>query len=125
MRTRRLLIACLTLVLALALGSTALAGSTKKKPKLVGTVTAISGSKNVKIRTTPRSPAVKAKVGTKIPLGATVIVGKGAKATPRLTRPATVPKTRDLVYVRSAPGTKHTSTLTRDAKGILVTIVPS
>lgn len=29
------------------------------------------------------------------------------------------------VYVRSAPGTKHTSTLTRDAKGILVKIAPS
>jgi hypothetical protein len=125
MRTRRLLIACLTLVLALALGSTAMAGSAKKKPKLVGTVTAISGSKNVKVRKTPRSAAVKAKVGTKIPLGATVIVGKGAKATLRLKRPATVPKTRDLVYVRSAPGTKHTSTLTRDAKGILVKIAPS
>lgn len=124
MRTRRLLIACLTLVLALALGSTAMAGSAKK-PKLVGTVTAISGSKNVKIRKTPRSAAVKAKVGTKIPLGATVIVGKGAKATLRLKRPASVPKTRDLVYVRSAPGTKHTSTLTRDAKGILVKIAPS
>jgi hypothetical protein len=124
MRTRRIVIACLALVLALALGSTALAGSARK-PKLVGTVTAISGAKNVKIRLTPTSKAVKAKVGTRIRLGATVIMGKGAKATLRLKRPASVPKTRDLVYVRSAPGTKHTSTLTRDAKGVLVKIAPS
>ena len=31
----------------------------------------------------------------------------------------------DLVYVKSARGTKQTSTLTRDAKGILVKIAPS
>jgi hypothetical protein len=124
MLTRRLLIACLTLVLALALGSNALAGSAKKL-KLVGTVTAVSGTKNVKIRLTPTSKAVKARVGTRIRLGATVIMGKGATATLRLKRPASVPKTRDLVYVKSARGTKHTSTLTRDAKGILVKIAPS
>ena len=104
--------------------SSALAGSAKR-PKRVGTVAALSGTKNVKIRATPTSKAVKAKVGTKIPLGATILLGKGAKATLRLKRPANVPKTRDLVYLKSAPGTKHTSTVTRDAKGILVTIVPS
>jgi hypothetical protein len=124
MRTRRLLIACLALVLALALGSTALAGGAKK-PELVGTVTAVSGTKNVKIRATPTSTAVKAKAGTKIRLGATIIMGKGAKVTLRLKRPATVLKTRDLVYIKSARGTKHTSTLTRDANGILVKIAPS
>jgi hypothetical protein len=52
-------------------------------------------------------------------------MGKGATATLRLKRPASVPKTRDLVYIKSARGTKHTSTLTRDAKGILVKIAPS
>ena len=124
MRTRGLLVGCLTLVVALALGSSALAGSATK-PTRVGAVAAISGTKNVKIRATPTSKAVKAKVGTKIPLGATIIMGKGARATLRLKRPAKVPKTRDLVYVKSAPGTKHTSTLTRDAKGILVKIEPS
>lgn len=124
MRTRHLLIACLALVLALALGPTALAGSAKK-PTVVGTVTAISGTKNVKIKATPKSKAVKAKVGTKLRLGATVILGKGAKATLRLRRPAGVPKSRDLVYVKSASGAKHTSTVTRDAKGILVKIAPS
>ena len=56
---------------------------------------------------------------------ATVIMGKGATATLRLKRPASVSRTRDLVYVKSARGTKHTSTLTRDAKGILVKIAPS
>lgn len=122
MRTHRLLIAGLTIVLALALGSMALAGSAQK-PKLVGSATAVSGS--VKIRATPTSKAVKAKAGTKLRLGATVILGKGAKATLRLKRPAGVPKSRELVYVRSAPGAKHTSTLTRDAKGILVKIAPS
>jgi hypothetical protein len=124
MRALRLSIACLTLVLALAFGSTALAGSAKK-PKLVGTVTAISGTKNVKIRATPTSKAVTAKAGTRIRLGATIIMGEGAKAPCASKRPASVPKTRDLVYVTSARGTKHTSTLTRDAKGILVKIAPS
>jgi hypothetical protein len=47
------------------------------------------------------------------------------ESSPEPLGPASVPKTRDLVYVRSAPGTKHTSTLTRDAKGILVKIAPS
>jgi hypothetical protein len=124
MRALRLSIACVTLVLALALGSTALAGSARK-PKLVGTVTAVSGTKNVKIRAAPTSTAVKAKAGTKIRLGATIIMGKGAKVTLRLKRPASVPKSRNLVYVKSARGAKHTSTLTRDAKGILVNIAPS
>ena len=96
-----------------------------KKPKLVRTVTAISGTKNVKIRLTPTSKAVKARVGTRIRLGATVIKGKGATPTLRLKRPASVPRTRDLVYVKSARGTKHTSTLTRNAKGILVKIAQS
>jgi hypothetical protein len=52
-------------------------------------------------------------------------MGKGAKVTLRLKRPARVPKARNLVYIRSARGRKHTSTLTRDAKGILVKIAPS
>jgi hypothetical protein len=125
MRTRHVLIACLALVLAVPLGTTALAGSTKPKPNVVGTVTAIGGTKNVKIRATPTSKAVKAKGGTKLRLGATVIMGKGAKATLRLKRPKTVPKSRALVYVRSARGTTHTSTVTRAAKGILVKIAPS
>lgn len=124
MRTRGLLIGCLALALALAFGSSAVAGSAKQ-PIRVGAVAAIGGTKNVKIRATPTSKAVKAKVGTKIPLGATIVMGKGAKATLRLKRPASVAKTRDLVYVKSAPGTKHTSTVTRDAKGILVKIEPS
>ena len=124
MLTCRMPIACLALVLVLALGSTALAGGAKK-PMLVGTVTVVSGTKNVKIRATPTSKAVEAKVGAKIRLGATIVMGKGAKAALRLKRPAVVPRTRDLVYVRSAPGTKHTSTLTRDAKGILVEVAPS
>ncbi|HZO36599.1 MAG TPA: hypothetical protein VFB41_06945 [Solirubrobacteraceae bacterium] len=123
MRTRHALLACLAVVFALALGSVALAGSTK--PKLVGSVTAISGTKSVKIRATTTSTAVTVKVGAKLQLGATIVMGKGARATLRLKRPASVPKSRVLVYVKSAPGTKHTSTLTRDAKGILVTIAPS
>jgi hypothetical protein len=124
MRTNRILVACLSLALALALVPPALAGSAAKR-KVVGKVTAIGGSKNVKIRATPKGPARAVKVGTKLTLGATIVMGKGARVTLRLKRPASVPKTRDLVYVKSTPGTKHTSTLTRDAKGILVKIAPS
>jgi FtsP/CotA-like multicopper oxidase with cupredoxin domain len=123
MRTNRILVACLSLALALALVPPALAGSAKRK--VVGKVTAIGGSKNVKIRATPKGPGRAVKVGTKLTLGATIVMGKGARVTLRLKRPASVPKTRDLVYVKSARGTKHTSTLTRDAKGILVKIAPS
>jgi hypothetical protein len=123
MRTNRILVACLSLVLALALVAPALAGSAKRK--VVGKVTAIGGSKNIKIRATPKGPGRAVKVGTKLTLGATIVMGKGARVTLRLKRPANVPKTRDLVYVKSTPGTKHTSTLTRDAKGILVKIAPS
>jgi hypothetical protein len=123
MRANRILVACLSLALALALVPPALAGSAKRK--VVGKVAAIGGSKNVKIRATPKGPARAVKVGTKLTLGATIVMGKGARVTLRLKRPASVPKTRDLVYVKSARGTKHTSTLTRDAKGILVKIAPS
>jgi hypothetical protein len=69
MRTNRILVACLSLVLALALVAPALAGSAKRK--VVGKVTAIGGSKNIKIRATPKGPGRAVKVGTKLTLGAT------------------------------------------------------
>jgi hypothetical protein len=68
MRTNRILVACLSL--ALALVPPALAGSAAKR-KVVGKVTAIGGSKNVKIRATPKGPGRAVKVGTKLTLGAT------------------------------------------------------
>ena len=71
-----------------------------------------------------QGPPQKLKAGTKLKLGATIVMGLGAAATLRLARPKGVAKTRDLIYVTSAKGTKHTTTLTRKGKRIIVTIVP-
>lgn len=122
-RVPHLLLVCLALAVASAAGSTAVAG--KATPTYVGSVTAVGGTKNVKMRATAASPAVTVKAGTRIQLGATIIMGKGAKATLRLTRPSSVPKTRTLAFVRSAPGATHTSTVMKNAKGVVtVRIAP-
>lgn len=125
MRTSRLLVLLLALMLALGAGSAAPAGDAKAKPKVVGGITAIGGTKNVKIRPLGATKAVRARAGTRIPRGATIVMGKGATATLRLKRPAGLPQSAVLVSVRSAAGAKHTSTVTRGARGILVRIAPS
>lgn len=115
----------LALMLALGAGSAAPAGDAKAKPKVVGGITAIGGTKNVKVRPPGTAKAVRARAGTRISLGATIVMGRGATATLRLKRPAGVPRSAVLVSVRSVAGAKHTSTVTRDARGILVRIAPS
>ncbi len=74
---------------------------------------------------TPKARAHRLRRGEKLRLGTTIVMGRGARATLRLTRPKGVAGTRDLVFVRSAKGTRHTTTLKRKGKRIIVTIVPS
>jgi hypothetical protein len=119
--TARLLILALTVALVLLpAGEAGLA----KGSAGVGSVTAIGGTKDVRIRATPKGPSRKAKVKTTLRLGATVVMGKGASATLRLTRPAGAPTSRSLVFVTSAKGTKHTSIVSRDGTILVVTITP-
>jgi hypothetical protein len=124
MGARRILIALVGLAVGAALVSPAQAGSLAKR-KVVGKATAIGGTKDVRVRATSSGRAHRLTAGRELTLGATIVMGPGAGATLRLVRPAGVPKARDLVFIKSAKGAKHTAKLTRQGKRIIVTIAPA
>jgi hypothetical protein len=99
--------------------------SASSTPNIVGTVTALGGTKDVKLRATADVRYVEVKVGTKLTLEATILMGRRGAATLRGARPAGVPTSRDLVYVRSATDAKHLTTLSENAHSLIVRIRPA
>jgi alkylated DNA nucleotide flippase Atl1 len=105
-----MMIKSLALVLALALAAPA-GAVTAKRPKVVGAVTALSGTKKLQVKVGKRLHALRK--GEKLTLGRVVVVGRGVKATLRLKRPAGVVKGTELVQLTPGQGAQPKVTTTR------------
>jgi hypothetical protein len=109
------------LALAAPVAATA-AGKAAKKPKVVGTVTALSGTKKLEA---PKGKHLRAvHKGDKVTLDQVLVVGKGAKATIRLKRPKGVRKGTDLIQLTPAKGAKPVNRAKRRRGVITVSIAP-
>lgn len=105
-----------TLVLALAATSVAL-GVRAAKPKTVGSVVTLGGSKKL-----TRNGSRLGR-GAKVRLGERLVMGSGLSATLRLTRPKGYEK--DLVDLSPAKGAKLDVKVSRSGATITVTISPA
>jgi hypothetical protein len=95
----------LAVVIALLVLVAPAAGNvTKKSPKVVGTITALSGTKKLHARTGKRLLALHK--GDKLTLDQVLVMGKGVKATITLKRPKGVRKGTELIQLTPAKGAK-------------------
>ena len=92
-----------TLVALLALAAPA-ATTAKTTPKVVGKITALSGTKKLQVRVGKRLRTLHK--GDKITLDQVLVMGKGVKATITLKRPKGVKKGTELVQFTPAKGVK-------------------
>jgi hypothetical protein len=93
-----------TMVALLVLVAPAAGSATRTKPKVVGTVTALSGTKKLQARNGKRLRAVHK--GDKLTLDQVLVMGKGVRATIRLQRPKGVRKGTELIQLTPAKGAK-------------------
>jgi hypothetical protein len=92
------------MVALLVLVAPAAGSATRTKPKVVGTVTALSGTKKLQARNGKRLRAVHK--GDKLTLDQVLVMGKGVRATIRLQRPKGVRKGTELIQLTPAKGAK-------------------
>lgn len=120
--SRRALLSALAsglLVAGVAAPSAVEAAKPKPKPKVVGSVIAIGGSKKLTVNGT------RLAKGTRLVLGQHLVMGKGLTATLQLVRPASVSSSRDLVDLRPVKGARFTVKLSRKGSRITVRITPA
>lgn len=79
--------------------------SIAKKSKIVGSVTAVGGSKKLQLKKGKK--LVTAKKGTKLALGDTLVPGKKLTATITLVRPKSVKAGTELILLKPAKGAKQ------------------
>jgi hypothetical protein len=117
--TRRAIQCLLPVVLVLALAALpdALAVA-KAKPKSVGVVVTVGGSMKLSARGSRLSK------GAKLTLGERLVMGKGLRATLRLTKPKGVGN-RDLVDLSPVKGAKLDIKVSRKGSRVIVMISPA
>ncbi len=119
---RRALLSALVsglLVAGAAAPSAIAATKPKPKPKIVGSVIAIGGSKKLTVN------GKRLAKGTRLVLGQHLVMGRGVTATLRLVRPANVSAARDLIDLRPVKGAKFTVKLSRKGTQVTVRITPA
>jgi hypothetical protein len=111
-----------TLVALLALAAAPAAGAAKTTPKVVGKVTALSGTKKLQVRVGKRLRTLHK--GDRVTLDQIVVMGKGVKATITLQRPRSVKKGAELIQFTPAKGAKPVIRAKRRHGVITVQIAP-
>ena len=117
--TRRALPYLLSVVLLLALvAPPAAVGGAEAKPKFVGTVVSVGGSKKL------GGGGARLTNGADLTLGEQLVMGKGLRATLRLIKPKGVGD-RNLVNLRSVKNAKLDVSVLRQGAKIIVVISPT
>jgi hypothetical protein len=109
------------LIALLALAAPA-ATTAKSTPKVVGKVTAVSGTKKLQVRTSRRLRTLHE--GDKLTLDQVLVIGKGVKATITLKRPKGVKKGTELIRFTPAKGAKPVIRAKRRKGVITVQLAP-
>jgi hypothetical protein len=110
------------LVALLALAAAPAATAAKTTPKVVGKVTALSGTKKLQVRAGKRLRTLHK--GDKLTLDQVLVMGKGVKATIILTRPSGVKKGTELIQFTPAKGAKPVIRAKRRHGVVTVQIAP-
>jgi hypothetical protein len=112
--------AALALAAALSAGATRIAAT----PKVVGKVVVVGGTKNLKTSATGTATGKlhRVKADEQLTLGQVLVMGRGATATLRVTRPKGVSADLDLVDLKSVTGTPHTVSVTRQGAVTIIEI---
>jgi hypothetical protein len=111
-----------TVVAALALVVSTGAAGVAATPRVVGKVVAVGGTKNLKTTAGGSGKLHRVKANDTLTLGEVLVIGRGATATLRVSRPAGVSADVNLVDLKSAAGTPHKVLVSRTGAGTVVQI---